>query len=301
MILVTGSSGLVGRAVVRQLMGQGLPVRSLVHEAPMPRLSRFPGSEPEQVVGDVRDPGSLQAACEGVETVIHLVAVLRRRRDGDYRAINVEGTRNLLAAAEAAGARRFILVSALGATPDPRYAYAHSKWQAEELVRASSLAWTIFRPSLLFGEGGGFFEKLRQSLRFSPPGLAFVPRTQARFQPLAAADLARCIRISLTDPSTHEETFELGGPQAYTLAEMARLLLRVMDRHRLVVQVPIPVVRLAAWAGSRLIKEPPLTQQELELLTLAGPTDPDLIPRRFGFQPQELEAGLEALYGPPTP
>ena len=182
-ILVTGSSGLVGRAVVRQLMGQGLPVRSLVHEAPMPRLSRFPGSEPEQVVGDVRDPGSLQAACEGVETVIHLVAVLRRRRDGDYRAINVEGTRNLLAAAEAAGARRFILVSALGATPDPRYAYAHSKWQAEELVRASSLAWTIFRPSLLFGEGGGFFEKLRQSLRFSPPGLAFVPRTQARFQP----------------------------------------------------------------------------------------------------------------------
>src|SRR5690606_32190087 len=92
-ILVTGSAGLVGRAVVRQLMAQGLPVRSLVHEAPLPRLSRFPGSEPEQVVGDVRDPGSLQAACEGVETVIHLVAVLRRRLDGDYRAINVEGTR----------------------------------------------------------------------------------------------------------------------------------------------------------------------------------------------------------------
>lgn len=264
----------------------------------MPRLSRFPGSEPEQVAGDVRDPWGLRAACRGMETVIHLVAVIRRQRAADYRTINVEGTRNLLEAAEAEGVRRFILVSALGATSNPRFAYAHSKWMAEELVRNSRLEWTIFRPSILFGEGGGFFDRMRRTLRFSPPGLAFVPRTRARFQPLAAADLARCIRLSLTDPATHGETLELGGPQAYTLTEMFRLLLKVMDRHRLVVRVPMPLVRLVAAAGGRLTADPLVTREELEMLTLAGPTDPDLIPRRFGFTPESLEAGLEALYSP---
>lgn len=266
----------------------------------MPRLSRFPGSQPEQVVGDVRDPWALRSACKGVDTVIHLAAVIRPQRGADYRAINVEGTRNLVEAAEAQGVRRFILVSALGATPNPRFAYAHSKWAAEELVRNSRLDWTIFRPSILFGEGGGFFERMRRALRFAPPGLAFVPGIGTKFQPLAAADLARCIRLSLTDPSTHGETLELGGPRAYTLADMLRLLLKAMGRHRLVVPVPMPLVRLVAAAGGRFSPDPPVTREELEMLLLAGPTDPELIPRRFGFAPQTLEAGLEALYGAPA-
>lgn len=298
MILVTGSAGLVGRAVVRQLMAQGLPVRSLVHEAPLPRLSRFPGSGPEQVAGDVRDPVSLRNACRKVETVIHLVAVLRPRAGADYRTINVEGTANLLRAAELEGVRRFVLVSALGATPNPRYAYANSKWQAEELVRTSSLQWTIIRPPVVFGEGFGFFDRMLQSLRFAPPGIAFLPGTgKTLFQPLAANDLARCIRLTLSDPSTVGETLELAGPRRYTYAEMLRILLRVTGRRRILVPVPIPLVRLAAAVSGRVSQEPLVTREELEMLALPNVADPDIIPRRFGFTPQSLEAGLAALYG----
>ncbi|BAS28749.1 SDR family oxidoreductase [Limnochorda pilosa] len=298
MILVTGSSGLVGRALVRQLMAQGLAVRSLVHEAPLPRLSRLPGPGPELAHGDVRDPLSLRAACRGAQAVIHLVAVIRERSGADYRTINVEGTRNLLEAAEAEGVKHFALVSALGATPNPRFAYASSKWQAEELVRTSRLQWTIFRPSVLFGDGFGFFDRMLQSLRMAPPGIALVPgKGETRFQPLAAADLARCIRLSLADPATAGETLELGGPQHLTYAEMLRLLLKVTGQKRLLIPIPLPLVRLVAALSGRFTRNPVVTREELEMLVLPNVTDVDVIPRRFGFTPQTLEAGLRALYG----
>ncbi|MCL6476894.1 MAG: NAD(P)H-binding protein [Peptococcaceae bacterium] len=178
LVLVTGSTGFVGSHLADDLLGQGYRVRVLVREKTGPAGA-------EAVKGDVTQPASLESACAGVGTVVHLVAVIREKGRATFQSVNYRGTVNMLQAAGKAGVKRFIYLSALGAVNNPAYKYAHSKWMAEEAVKSSSLKWTILRPSVIYGRGFGFFYRLVQSLRVSPPFMVPVPgRGEALFQPI---------------------------------------------------------------------------------------------------------------------
>ncbi len=131
----------------------------------------------ELVQGDVTDPVSLREACAGTKQVVHLVAIIRERGPGTFQAVNVRGTQNVVEGAGEAGIEHFIHMSALGAAPEPRYRYTYSKWLGEEAVRQSGLPYTIFRPSVIFGEGFGFVDRLVQAVRMTP-GLAPFPDTE---------------------------------------------------------------------------------------------------------------------------
>jgi len=101
----------------------------------------------EVVMGDVTDPESLKTAMSGVEAVVHLVGILRESRGASFSGVNVQGTRNVLQAAQGSGVKRFIHIGVLGASPDPRYGYFYSKWLGEEAVRSSRLDFTILSPA----------------------------------------------------------------------------------------------------------------------------------------------------------
>ncbi len=293
MILVTGATGLVGRHIVPALLQAGHRVRCLVRNREKARS--LLGNEPEFCDGDVTDPASLDEACRGAEAVIHLVAVIREKGPVTFESINVQGTRNMVAAAEKAGCRRFVHMSALGVRPDPAYRYAYSKWLGEEAVRQSSLAWTIFRPSVLYGRGFGFFDRMAQSLRMSPPPFAPVPAASSRFQPLAAADLARCVVLALTNLGSVGQTYEIGGPEHLTYGQMLDTWLASRGRQRVKLPVPLALMRLVVPVMERLLPDPPVTSVELKQMELDNVTDLNTVEKYFGFKPRTLAQGLAEL------
>ncbi len=294
MIVVTGGTGFVGTHLTRRLLAEGEAVRVLARDAG--RAQDLASRGAEVVVGDVTEPGSLTGAFAGVETVFHLVAIIRERGQATFQRVNVEGTRNVVRACRAAGVRRLLHLSALGVRDDPAYRYIYSKYLGERAVRESGLDWTIFRPSVIYGPGFGFFDRLLQSIRMAPPPIVPVPGSgRARFQPIWVGDVVECVVRALANPGSVGQTYELGGPEHLTYEEMLDLLMEVRGIRRIKVHVPLPLIRLAAPVMGLAMADPPVSPVELKQLDVDNVTDLDGVRRRFGFDPRPLREGLEYL------
>ncbi|MEW6183313.1 MAG: complex I NDUFA9 subunit family protein [Bacillota bacterium] len=293
MILVTGGTGLVGRAVVKELLDNGFAVRCLVRDPEKARL--LLGDASEYMPGDVMDLASLLKAASGAEAVIHLVATIREQGERTFKRINVEGTVNTARTAVDAGVKRFIHMSAIGVREGPAYRYAHSKWQGEEAVRNSGLEWTIIKPSLIYGPGFGFFDRMAQSVRTSPPPFVAYPAGKTRFQPIAARDVARCVVSALKNPDAVRRVYEIGGPEHLTYAQMFGIYLDVNRIRRIKLPVPLFLLRLAVPLMEKLLPDPPVTSVELKQMDIDVITDPDAVKKNFGFEPVRLRDGLACI------
>lgn len=291
---MTGATGFVGGHIIRALRERGCQVRCIVRSPD--KAIELLNLGAEVVPGDVNDQLSLERACSGVKTVINLVAIIREHGEATFEKINVKGTENLVSAAQNAGVSRFIQMSALGARNDIRYIYIHSKWQAEEIVQQSTLSWTIFRPSLIYGKGFGFFDRLMQSLRLCPPPLAPLPGGgRTKFQPIAVEDVARCVLQSLENPDSVGKIYEIGGPEHLSYAEMLDALLSVLGEKRIKVPVPLPLMKLVVPIMCLVLRDPPVTLVELKQLDIDNITDVDAVENHFGFMPKYLREGLGYL------
>lgn len=300
-VLVTGASGFVGSHVIPALLDHGHRVVALARSAASAdrvrdRLTPAQRAGLETRRGDVTEPETLPAALDGVDTVLHLVAIPRDWNGGaDLRLINTEGTRNVVAAARRAGVQRFIHQGALGVEDDPNLHYASSKAKAEALVSASDLEWTILKPSLLFGERDGFFNVIANLARLSPGVVPIPAAANSVFQPMWIGDLARIVVRVVEDPSTIRRRYELGGPEHLTYRQMAREVLRGMGARRLLVPMPRPLIMLVA-RGSELVRFPfPVASDQLRQLALDNATETDAVQRAFGFEPRPLAGNLDYL------
>ena len=264
-VLVTGATGFVGPHVVHALRAREAPVRALVRDRR--RAARLTAWGAELVEGDVTDAASLRAACAGVDTVVHLVAIIKGSRP-DFERIMAQGTRDLVAAAADAGVRRFVLASALGLDERTKDAvpYYAAKWEMERAVRESGLEHVIFRPSFVFGKDGGVLPTFVRLARFAPVTPIVGPGTQ-RLQPIWVEDVAEYYSRSLELPEAAGRTFEIGGPDAPTWNEFWDHLKRVLGSRRPSVHVPFAAMRVQAALTERL-PGAPVTRDQLTMLAL---------------------------------
>ena len=251
-VLVVGGTGFVGGHVIHALRAEENQVRALARRPEKHERLRAWGCE--LVQGDMTDAESLRRATEGAEAVVHLVALPPFANPDAIRRVMEQGTRDLVAAAKEAGVKRFILMSALGTSSRSKglAPYYHAKWEEENEVADSGIQHTIFRPSFIFGRDGGMLPSLISLVRWSP--VTPVVGTK-KFQPIWVEDVAAYFAKALTTPGAANRTFELGGPDVITFAELNDRIRTALGKHRLAFQMPTGLLKAGAAAGSVL---PPL-------------------------------------------
>lgn len=290
MILVTGGTGFVGRRLVARLVEAGERVRVIARGVRQARLA----DGVEVVKGNLASGGGLSEAMEGVERVVHLVAIIREVGDQTFDSVIRQGAVNMVNAAKAAGIKKLVHQSAIGARDDPHFLYHKAKWDAEQAVRESGLKYTIVRPSLIFGEGDEFFSTLASLVRWNP----IVPIAgdgKTRFQPIWIEDVVTCLVECLKDGVHDNAVVEIGGPEHLTYEEMVDMVAQVLGKRRLKAHIPLFLMRPMASLMEFVLPKPPVTHEQLKMLAIDNVTEPDAVPRQFAFQPQRLADGLGYL------
>ncbi len=273
MILVTGATGFVGRTLVERLLAEGQPVRVLLTGRLEERLER-PTKIPwltqregvEIVPGSLQDLESLHHALIGVHTVFHLASAQWWGRRRDLDRIDLKGTDNIITAARSARIGRLVVLSHLGASPASAFMLLRAKGQVEEVVRASGLAFTIFRSGIVFGRGDSFVNGIVRMLRINP--LVFLQPGQGEglLHPIYITDLVEALARSLEALNTVDQTLEIGGPEYMTFNEMVRTVMRVTGLRRMLIPVPPHTLRALTNLANRLLPIWPMTPQWLDIL-----------------------------------
>ena len=261
-VLVTGGTGFVGPHVVGAINNAGHELKLLVRDST--RSRELPG---QPVVGEMTNPVSLKTAAEGVDVVVHLVAI-RQGREQDFKSVMEQGTRDLVTAAKDAGVKRFVLMSALGTSDETKdlVPYYHAKWEMEQAVKASGLDHVIFRPSFVFGREGGILPTFRKLAKLTPV-TPIIGSGEQRIQPIWADDVAAYFAAAIDKPEASSRTFELGGPDAVSWNEFWRRLRSASGiRRRPTVHVPVGLMRVNALVTERLPGNIPLTRDLLTML-----------------------------------
>jgi uncharacterized protein YbjT (DUF2867 family) len=296
MILITGASGFIGSRITRRLVEQNQPVRVLVRSRQKAESEgRLAGLGVEFAEGDVNQPERLVSAMQGIQSVIHLAAIAIEKGSNRYETVNYQGTVNVVEAAKAAGVRRFINMSQLGADASLPYRFLASKGKAQDYVAASGLDWTAFRPSVVWGPEDEFANTFARLVPLTPLIFPIVGGPDARFQPVWVGDVAACFVRALGDPGTIGAEYELGGPEVLTLEEIERRTLQALGARRLMVRFPMPLLRLVVSLMERLLPNPPVTRSLLELLSVSNVTQDNAI-SRFVDQPRPFTVENIAPY-----
>ena len=263
-LLVTGGTGFVGGHVVRALREAGKGVRCLVRDPR--RAEALEGLGCEIAEGDMTEPGSLRRAVQGIEGVVHLVAI-RQGKEEQFERIMSKGTQNLLDEAREAGVRRFVHMSALGTTDQTKdlVPYYRAKWEMEQAVRGSGLPHVIFRPSFVFGPDGGILPTFRRLAKLAPV-TPIAGSGEQRLQPIWVDDVASYFVRALEDEAATNRTFELGGPEVVSWNELWGRLKQALGVHRPSIHVPMAFMRANAFVTERLPGDIPLTRDLLKMM-----------------------------------
>jgi NADH dehydrogenase len=236
-VLVAGGTGFVGRNLCAELLERGHDVTALARDPDADDLPEGVAT----VAGDVTNYESIADAFAGRDAVVNLVALspLFEPAGGNamHETVHLGGTENCVEAAESHDVERVVQMSGLGAAPDARTHFLRAKGRAEAVVRESSLDWVIVRPSVIFGDGGefvGFTKQLTTPYVTGLPGGGSTP-----FQPIHVGDVATILAAAVEDDEHVGATYEVGGPEVLTMAEVARMAYRADGRSLRVIPVPM--------------------------------------------------------------
>jgi uncharacterized protein YbjT (DUF2867 family) len=292
-ILLTGASGTVGRALLPLLLGAGHDVRALVRD---PRGLGRHRVDVQIALGDLARLGDRRLqrqALRGVDTVIHLAAAIRDEPHARVEELNGLATARLLRAAERAGVERFVFFSAIGASETQRTRFFRAKALAEQAVAGSDLKTTVFAPSIVYDPGDRWVRLMKRLALL--PVLPISGSGTARFEPIWAHDVARCVVSSLERPD-EKVRYELAGPQVLSYDEIARTVARATGRERPLIHVPLGFVHLALVTLRRIFGEAVFaTWEEAELMevpmiSVRGTADAEAL----GVEPLPVDAVLGA-------
>lgn len=239
-VCILGGTGFLGTRLAARLLKDNHRVTVLSRDRELHKhLLVLPGLVLENC--DVYDEAQLSERLRGKDVVVNLIGILNERWFGGagFRRAHTELTRTLLLAARSANVGRLLQVSALGAAVDAPSHYLRSKGEAEKSIRelGGTLDWTIFQPSVMFGPGDTFLNRFARLLG-SAPGVLPLARPNARFQPVFVDDVVDAMLRSLRGGTSSRQTYQLGGPQIYTLREVVRLVAKVTGQRCWILGLP---------------------------------------------------------------
>lgn len=266
LVTVFGGSGFIGRSIVMRLAETGVRVRVATRRPNEAMFLRPMGDvgQIQTVQANLRNRRSVEQAVRGADCVINLVGVLYEKGTQKFNAIHVEGAAMVAEAAAAAGVRTLIHMSALGADKGSASAYARSKAEGEERVRAAFPEAIIMRPSVVFGPDDDFLNRFANLARFTPV-LPLMGGGNTRFQPVYVGDVAESFLSALKREDARGKTFELGGPRVYSLREIYECVMAETGKNRMLLPVPPGPAKFMA-AFLQILPKPPLTVDQVRLL-----------------------------------
>jgi NADH dehydrogenase len=296
LVTVFGGSGFIGAQAVRQLAKAGWRIRVAVRNPAKAYAMRLHGDvgQIDIVQANVRNLPSLRRALSGATAAVNLVGVLRESGRQGFQAVQAMGARNVAEAARAEGVTRLVQMSAIGADARSESKYARTKAEGEAAVREIYPDAVIVRPSIVFGPEDDFFNRFAAMAQISPV-LPLIGGGATRFQPVFVGDVGKAIARAVSAPEAAGQTYELGGPAAFTFRQLMEMMLAEIGKRRFLAPVPWPVASLIGAVGdlAGAFIAPPVTSDQVMLLksdNVVSGAFPGLA--ELGITPTTLEAVL---------
>jgi len=287
-LLITGASSNIGSALIRQLLSfPGLKVRAMVHRS----LVNVPGCEVRP--GNLNNPGLMARALAGVDTVVHLAALTKSRRESNYFNINVMGTENLVNACVEQRVKKIVYISSRAASLDGG-GYASSKLEAEEIVKKSGLQWAILRPSEVYSRGGE--DSMNRLIRWIQkyPFVPVIGAGESKLSPVYIDDVVSAISLSIFDETLENETLVLTGPEELTYDELVDRIAAYFGVSRLKLYLPSELVQFTAKVLSSFGVDF-LVPDQIPRLLCKKPYEINRVRAKLSYFPRHLEAGMKKM------
>ncbi len=294
MILVTGGPGFIGQRLIDRLVQEGREVRTLIR--PSQRSPQLPhGVAVQAALSSLADIRGLRAALVGVDTVYHLAGIDWADPGDDLRTTDIDGTRNLLQAAQDAGVKRLIYLSHLDADRAAAFPVLKTKGIAEEFIRQSPIPSTILRSAIVYGPGDHFTVRLAQLLAYTPRVFPLPGEGSALLQPIWVEDLVTCLAWCLEDDETLGQTIDVGGPEHISYRRIVELVMERSGQPHRLFSVRPSYLRLLNVLLHTMAPRLPVSSYWLDYLAADRICELDTVPRMFHLMPARFSQRLAYL------
>ncbi len=290
MIIITGATGFVGEEIVKQARAAGHPVRAIVRD-PQRASWLVERYGVELFHGNVLYAPSIEGAMKDAKCVIHLVGIIREWKENTFERVHVQATKHVIDEAKKASVKRFVHMSALGTRENAGSRYLQTKWAGEDLVRKSGLAWSIFRPSFIYGpkdKAINTLAKLVQRLPFVP----VLGDGNTKIQPISVANVARAFVGAIRNDESISQVYDLCGPEAFTWNELYDKLQAILGTRKPKFHLPLPIARVQAALFEKILPNPPFTRDQLLMLQEDNVGNPKPAERDFVLEQESFEDGV---------
>ncbi|MGC6518702.1 MAG: complex I NDUFA9 subunit family protein [Candidatus Puniceispirillaceae bacterium] len=275
-VAVIGGSGFIGRAIIERLTREGVRVIALCRNAEKAKFLKTMGvvGQVTVVAGNALSDEDLERVIAPADSVVNLIGILAEGGAQRFDALQGELPGRIGQLATSHKLASVVHVSAIGADCDSASKYARSKGAGEAALHAAFPRAVILRPSIVFGPRDSFFNRFA-GLAMLAPGLPLPGGGKMRMQPVYVGDVVEAVMVALGHrdaPNARGKTieggvFELGGPDVYSFADLMRVTLRAINRRRLLIPVPLPLMSLGA-LFTGMLPNPPLTVDQVRLLAM---------------------------------
>ena len=296
-VAITGGTGFIGRHLARDLISHGHEV-ILIARGQYKRNTQ-PVEGASLLSLDTNDTVNLTKAFDGCAAVVHCAGTSVEDSKQTFYRLHVEGTRSAVTASADARVKKFVLVSYLNVRPNVKSEYHTTKWQGEEIVRASKLNFTILKAGLVYGPGDHLLNNLSNLFR-KMPVFAAVGLKEKTVRLVAVEDLVEVIRLSLDESLFSRQTIAVLGPEEFPFSQAARRIAKAMGKPSLIV-LPFPVFfhRILAFFSERFMPKPLITKSQVQMLadgisqpTLESVLLPDELKPKTLFTEEQIRKGL---------
>ena len=294
---VLGASGFIGSYLTLTMLHFGY-VTHLLYNNRDPQFTSVRG----KVItyrGSIEDEKALEDCFKDCEIVYHLVGLIAETRNKTFKAVVVDGTNKVVQAAKNAGVKKIIYLSALGVKPNSESLYFQTKHLAEQIVINSGLDYTIFRPSVVYGIGDKFINRIAELIK-KLPVLPVTGDGLYRLQPVYVEELCAVMALAGKEDFTSREIYEIGGPQPLTYPEIVDIIKRILGIKRLNIHIPANLVRWAAALMEKIFNPAPITVDQIKMMRAGSTCDITKVEDAFNVKFSALEAQLSKYLRSPN-